>query len=252
MNVSSENEWLLLANPSPSARFRLFCFAYAGGSASVFNEWHTHLPDWIEVAAIVLPGSKQRKHETMPVRMGMLVRQLAKGISSELELPYALVGSCTGSLIAFELANHLRKKGMKMPAHLFVSNCRAPHLPDRDEPIHKYNDAQLQKELARLGGTPAEILNHPEMMALLGPILRADFELAETYTYRPVAPLENPITSFSGLNDQVVTHEECAAWKEHTSVDFSHKKLDGGHYLVEDSTVELCDIIGSTCKSLIE
>jgi len=252
MSIIPENKWISRVKSSDSARFRLFCIAYAGGTAAAFKDWQANLPDWIDVASIVMPGSKERKEERMPVRMGMLVRELAKGIKSELDLPYALVGSCTGSLIAFELAQFLKKRGARTPDHLFVSNCRAPHLPDRDEPIHKYDDDQLREELGRLGGTPPAILNHPELMRILGPILRADFELAETYTYRTVPPLDYPITSFSGAQDKVVNHDECAAWEDHTTSGFDHKVLSGGHYLVEDTVEDICEIIGSTCKAIIE
>jgi medium-chain acyl-[acyl-carrier-protein] hydrolase len=252
MTASIDNKWFFRVKPASSARFRLICFAYAGGAATVFNDWHLHLPDWIDVVAIVMPGSQQRRDETMPVRMGMLVSQLANGIKSELDLPYALVGSCTGSLIAFELSHSLKKRGFRTPDHLFVTNCRGPHLPDRDAPIHKYDDDQLRKELVRLGGTAPEILNHPDIMRILGPILRADFELAETYIYRSLPPLAHPITSFCGAHDKVVTQDECATWSQHTTANFELKTLEGGHYLIEDATTELCQIIGSICKTIIE
>jgi len=253
MDTITNNKWIWRAKPpSPDLRFRLICITYAGGTAGAFKDWHANLPDWIDVASVVMPGSKQRKRETMPVRMGMLVRELANGIKPELDLPYALVGSCTGSLIAFELSHFLKKRGFPTPKHLFVTNCRGPHLPDRDEPIHKYNDEQLREELTRLGGTPPEVLNHPQMMQVLGPILRAEFELAETYIYRPGPPLDHPITSFSGAADKVVTQDECAAWDKHTTANFEHKTVEGGHYLVEDATAALCQIISSTCKAIIE
>lgn len=252
MSIISDNEWISRVKPPTEARFRLFCIAYAGGTAAAFKDWQENLPDWIDVVGIVMPGSKERKHETMPVRMGMLIRELANGIKSELDLPYALVGSCTGSLVAFELSQFFKKRGYRTPEHLFVSNCRAPHLPDRDDPIHKYDDDQLRKELGRLGGTPPEILNHPEMMRILGPILRADFELAETYSYRSVPPLAHSITSFSGAQDKVVQQDECGAWDEHTTASFEHITLEGGHYLVEDSVEEICQIIGSICKEIIK
>ena len=89
-------------------------------------------------------------------------------------------------------------------------------------------------------------------MLILGPILRADFELAETYTYRTVAPLDHSISSFSGAQDKVVTKEECVAWDKHTTANFEHKTLEGGHYLITDSVKELCQIIGSTCKKIIK
>jgi surfactin synthase thioesterase subunit len=44
--------WITCPQPLPQAKLRLFCFAYAGGSASVFRIWANYLPKTIELCPI--------------------------------------------------------------------------------------------------------------------------------------------------------------------------------------------------------
>ena len=41
------------------------------------------------------------------------------------------------------------------------------------------------EKLREMNGTPPEILAHEELMDLMAPIVRADFTISETYTYKP-------------------------------------------------------------------
>ena len=164
-----------------------------------------------------------------------------------LDMPFAIFGTCTGSLVGYELAQRLRRTMGVQPACLFVSCCRAPHLPDRDLPIHALPEDKLWAEIERLGGTPAIVTEHPEMRAMLSPVLRADFELAETYQYRDMRPLDCPVTVFGGSHDRVVSLDELAAWCEHTTGAFETPVLNGGHYLIESARDELLRAIARGC-----
>lgn len=239
------NAWVYRPRPSLRGQVRVVCIPHAGGNAQVFRAWGDFLDDRIDVTAVQFPGRMQRVGEPMPGRMGVLVRALEQGLADLNELPFALFGSCTGSLIAFELAVRLRARGRRGPVHLFTSSCRAPHMPDRDPPLHALPDDALLQALHALGGTPQLLLQHPELLRVLGPALRRDFEVAETYTYRAVDPLDCPITTFGGDRDPVVDPEERAAWQAHTTAAFSSADLDGGHYLVEDAGGQLCAAIQS-------
>ncbi len=56
------------SKPNPQARFRLFCFPYAGGGASLFRHWANRLPSEIEVYAVQLSGREDRLAElTLPL-----------------------------------------------------------------------------------------------------------------------------------------------------------------------------------------
>jgi medium-chain acyl-[acyl-carrier-protein] hydrolase len=240
--VSVFDSWILSPRPNAHARLRLFCFSFAGGHAGTFRRWAELLPDSIQVCAVQLPGRQRRIHEPPFLRMEPLVDTLAEVLRPFLERPFAIFGNCTGSLIGFELARRLT------PRHLFVSCCRAPQLPDLDPPIHALPDEDVRRELDRMGGTPPELMAHPELLTLLLPTLRSDFELAETYAYRDGAPLACPLTVFGGRSDSVVTPAQLEAWRQQTSNSFALHMVEGGHYLLEPASAALCHAVAATLE----
>jgi medium-chain acyl-[acyl-carrier-protein] hydrolase len=243
------DRWIVRHRPNSMASLRLFCFPIAGGNASTFQTWAENLPDDIEVCAVQFPGRQQRASEMPYRRMPLAVQALEKAIRPYLDVPFAIFGTCTGTLVGYELAQRLRRTASVEPIHFFSSCCRAPHMPDRDKPIHGLRDDELWLELDRLGGTPPMVTTHPEMKSMLLPILRADFELAETYHYREVPPLGCPITVFGGLEDEIVSRDEIESWRKHTTGAFQIRMLNGGHYLLEKAEGDLLNLIGSACAN---
>jgi len=240
VNAAAAERWIVKPRPNSLARVRMFCFPIAGGNASAFANWPDALPDDVEVCAVQYPGRQQRAAEPPFTRMPLAIHSLEKALGEDyLDLPYAIFGTCTGSFAAYELAQRIVRVHGLQPAHLFISCCRAPHLPDRDAPIHALPEAAMWAELERLGGTPATVSDHPELRALLSPILRADFQLAETYHYRELPPLACPLTAFGGVHDPIVAVDELEPWRAHTTGPFERRMLQGGHYLLDTASDEL-------------
>lgn len=233
-------QWFNVSRRHPHARVRLFCFPYAGGGAPIYRNWSRLLPPEIEVCAARLPGRDRRIKESPFTDLSEMVSVIAEAIVPYLDLPLAFFGHSMGAIISFELARKLRETQNQQPAHLFVSGRRAPQLPN-DEPItHNLPEPQLLEELRRLKGTPTEVLEHPELMELMLPLLRADFSVVETYGYRPGAPLDCPVTVFGGLQDAEVSREDLEAWGELTNAAFSLRMLPGDHFFLNTpSTQEL-------------
>jgi len=236
---TAANRWIVKPRTVPDASLRLFAIPFAGGNASVFQQWPQFLPDDVEVCAVQFPGRQQRASEAPFTRMPLAVQALETALAPLLDLPFVIFGNCTGSLAAFELARRLRRRSGIEPLALIVSCSRAPQMPDRDVPIHASPDDELFEELNRLGGTPPAIIEHPELRVLMLPTLRADFELAETYAYRDDEPLHCPLFVFGGTEDGIVAAEELDAWRAQTTGRFSLEMLEGGHYLIETARAEL-------------
>src|SRR5262249_49939622 len=152
-------------------------------------------------------------------------------ILSELPLdrPFAMFGHSMGGLLAFELARALRKLNVKPPIHLFVSAFRAPHLPQRTRLKHLLPDDDLIEEIKRADGTPQELLDNPEVLALIMARLRADLSAVETYSHLEGEPLKCPITVFGGRDDEDCIQAELEEWSRHTSGKFRLEMMDGHH-----------------------
>lgn len=218
---------------------RLFCLPYAGGSASVFRDWPNRLPPSIEVCAVQLPGRETRLKEPVFTRLGPLVQELARAVLPSLDRPVALFGHSVGALIAFELARHLRAQYGIRPVHLWAAACPAPQLPDADAPIHTLPEPDFRERVRRFNGTPTAVLEHEELMGMMGPVLRADFALRETYAYVSDAPLDCPITVFGGVQDHDVGEAALLAWQAQTSRSFRLHMLPGNHFFLHSSQAEL-------------
>jgi medium-chain acyl-[acyl-carrier-protein] hydrolase len=161
-----------------------------------------------------------------------LASALADAIVPHLDGPYAFFGHSMGAVVAFEVAQRLRDEGRPLPLHLFASGHRAPHIPYPRQPIHAVPNPRFREELALLGGTPQEILEHPELMGLLEPLLRADLELSETYRHGASSPLRCGITAFGGLADPHVPTGSIEAWRGHTQGPFRARFFPGDHFFL--------------------
>ena len=213
---------------------RLFCLPYAGGGASTYRTWSSHLPQSVEVCRIQLPGRENRLRDPPFTQISPLVEVLAQVIEPYLSLPYALFGHSMGAIVAFELARRIRKVYGLSATHLFVASRRAPHIFSQ-EAIHRLPDASFIDELRRYDGIPEPLLKEKELMQLLVPTIRADFAINETYVYSPEEPLACPISAFGGLHDPNVSSDYLAPWREHTCGPFSQHMLPGNHFFLQSS-----------------
>jgi medium-chain acyl-[acyl-carrier-protein] hydrolase len=229
--------------PGIEPAFRLFCFPYAGGGASVFRDWPDHFPKSVEVCAIQLPGRETRLNEPVFTRLHPLVQELAQALLPLLDRPFAFFGYSVGALVAFELTRHLRAQYRMRPAHLWAAACPAPQVPDADAPIHTLPERDFRDRLRRFNGTPTDVLEHEELMAMVGPILRADFALRETYTYVADAPLDCSITAIGGMQDREVGEAALLAWQEQTSRSFRLRMLPGNHFFLHSSQAGLLQAV---------
>lgn len=238
------NSWLTYTKPYPQASVRLFCFPYAGGSSIIFRTWAESLPTTVEVCSIELPGRGTQMKSAPFSRLKPLVgaitqaltrNQFAPALLPHLNKPFAFFGHSMGAVVSFELARLLRKQYDLKPVHMFVSGRRAPQIPDPDPPIHALSEPEFIEELRRLNGTPEALLENAELMQLLVPILRADFEVLETYVYTTEPPLDCPITAFGGLQDREVNCDELQAWREQTNAAFSLQMFRGDHFFLHSA-----------------
>ena len=165
----------------------------------------------------------------------MLVDNIAPAIKPYLNKPFALFGHSMGALISFELARRLRREEAPGPVQLFVSGCRAPQLPERDVLTYQLGESEFLERLKELNGTPDEVLNHPELMKLMLPLLRADFEAVGTYTYSNEPPLSCPISSYGGLRDAETSREDLDAWRTQTVSHFTLRMFEGGHFFIQEA-----------------
>ncbi len=235
--------WIRCPRPNAAARMRLFCFPFAGGGASVYRQWAACAPDALEVCPVQLPGREERYAETRLKDARLIAREAARHIATSSGKPYALFGQSMGTLVSFEAARILSASD-RPPAALVVAAHHAPHILATKK-RHLLSDSDLLDEVRRLGGTPEAVLENDELMELLLPIVRADLEVCDTYTYLPASPLKCPILAYGGTGDRSVTLDDLDQWKEQTSAAFSLQMLPGGHFFPQQHQRKFLDDVAA-------
>ncbi|BAZ21951.1 thioesterase [Kalymmatonema gypsitolerans NIES-4073] len=237
------NPWIKYPHPNPQARLRLFCLPYAGAGASIFNAWPNNLPPDVEVCPIQLPGRESRLKEAPFTQILLLAQTLVSVLRPHLNIPFAFFGHSMGSLLSFEVTRQLRRQNAPIPVHLFVASRRAPQVLASTPPMHLLPEPAFIEKVRLVNGTSEAILQNPKWMQLFLPILRADLELCETYTYTPEAPLNCPISAFGGYQDGVVSQDEIAAWSVQTCSSFTLRMFSGNHFFLHSARVPLLQAI---------
>ena len=212
----------------------LVCFPFAGGGAGAFRGWEREL-DGVDVLAAQPPGRETRLREALLTSVGELADAALEPVLERVAgRPYALFGHSLGALVCFELVRRLEARGGPLPTGMFASGGGAPRTRRAGPDLHRLEDAELSAELARMGGTPPQVLASDELMALFLPILRADFRMSETYAVAPDAePVPVPITGIAGAADGEVVPERVAAWEAWTSARFRLHVVEGDHFFLQ-------------------
>lgn len=238
------NEWFIVPTAKPAAKLRLFCFPYAGGQAAIYFPLARLLPEQIELVAVQLPGRGNRMFEPALASAADIAAAVAPGIQSLADKPFALLGYSNGCLQAYEVAHRLaRQVNFK---HVFMAARSAPQLAIKREPIHLLADPQFKQELAMLGGTPKELLAYHELMELMLPTLRADFQLGYEYECPPVPAVATRLTTIAGRFDKDVAIENVQAWQQLFAADGQHHVINGDHFFINTHLAEMAQIITQT------
>lgn len=142
------------------------------------------------------------------------------------ELPVILYGHCFGALLAYELAHELARERGRLPQALVVAAQRPPdeHAAPTTASL---TDSEFLTVVRSMGGTPAEVLASSDLLALLLPTLRADFELAASYQYSSRAPLAAPIVAIRPRDEAI----DMTGWARHTRGAFRLVETDDGHFM---------------------
>ena len=249
MPEKSPTPWLPGYKEKPGVTRRLFCFPYAGGSAGSFRPWPNLLPGFLQVMAVQPPGRGERLSEPPFKHLPDMIEVLGPTLLPFLNKPFAFFGHSMGALIGFELTRWLRRTKNPMPQHLLVSGRRAPQFNYEELPSHDLPEPEFIERLRKLNGTPQEVLDHPELMQLMLPLLRADFSVCETYRHEVEPPLDCPVTVFGGMGDVEIPRERLEPWREHTTSSFSLHMFPGDHFFIHSAQDEIIRVISQKLLS---
>ncbi|WP_434419034.1 thioesterase II family protein [Nannocystis pusilla] len=226
--------WVAHASPAAAPQITLLCFPFAGGGATFFREWGRWLGPEIEVWPIEYPGRWSRMREPLCVDAVDLAERALLGLGERLPPRFAVLGHSMGALVAFEFVRALRRRGARLPERLIASSRKAPHAALAGPPLHELDDERMISTIAaRYGGLDPRLLQEPELMAMLAPILRADLRVHEAYRHYEEPPLALPVLALGGRDDTRVSEQDLQDWSGVSTAAFSLEMHPGGHFHLE-------------------
>lgn len=270
LSADQAQRWFPRLGPAPRpgqppAQLRLICWPFAGGSAASFAAWPTALHPNVEVRALQLPGRGVRMAETPLQRVSDARPYILSALAHFSDLPLVFFGHSLGALLAYDAVYHGAGAWRGQLRHLILSAKPAPHIQPKVS-RQSLPDAELLNELEQFGGTPPELLAHREFMAMILPMLRADFAMVENYAaesspmrppahaHRSASPVATassqsvpagclpgaeaislPVKLWWATQDQQANPDQVLAWRPYfTHIDEEYA-FDGGHFYLNEN-----------------
>ncbi|MFC8919398.1 thioesterase II family protein [Streptomyces sp. NPDC047821] len=219
---------------------RLFVFHHAGGSHLPYRDWPGRFPAEWDVRPVDAPGRGLRADRRPIEDAGLLVEHFLTELDADLDGPYALFGHSMGGLVAYELTRRVLAEGRTPPVWLGMSARGVPRPDGEGTRRHLLPDDLLRRELAAMGGTPAAVLEEPELWEIFAPAIRGDLRLVETWRPTPdPAPLPVPLSVFGGTRDAVAPPARLAGWAERAEHFLGLHLFEGGHFYFQPDPTEL-------------
>lgn len=246
---STTKSWLPMSSPVYDSTIRLFCFPHAGGSASAYRSWQSAFGSAVQVCPLEYPGRWSRHREPAMKDLRKLVQAVVDGVGDLFSGRFAFFGYSFGGLVAFEVAQALRRLGRVTPEHLFVGAVQAPSTLYKREQIHALPTSKFLESIDhRYGVLPAVVRRDPDLLNMVLPVLRADLTALESYAFERESPLPCAITAFAGRDDAMTDHDDVAAWQELTHAEFALHELPGGHFFIQTNESAIVKLVGDSLR----
>lgn len=243
--TGSSGRWLRRFGQTQIARVTVLCIPHAGGTAAMFRRWPEMMPADVAVVALQAPGRGDRLNEPPMGDLRALVDACMEDVVPRLDSPLLVFGHSLGALVAFELARAMTSEGLP-PAGLLVSGRTPPASARRNAPVSALPDDDFIAAMqARYGAIPPELLDHPDVLALVLPALRADMAMLEGYRHRRRTPIDVPITVLAARGDAIAPPAAMDGWRDETTGAFAIHAFEGGHFYFEGTPEPLLRTIAA-------
>lgn len=217
---------------------QLFLLHFAGGNFYSFR-FLTPLLHSFDTIALELPGRGKRTGEDLLYNLDAAIHDLYDQLLRRRnDAPFIIYGHSLGALLTLGVARLLERSGQP-PVAIFVSGNPGPGI-NTSKQRYLLDDDAFKKELLELGGMPPGFFDEPELVDYFLPVLRADFQLADSHM-QDRSPLLIPIHAMMGQAEENAAQID--NWKNFTTAGFTQTLFDGGHFFIYDHPEKIAGII---------
>ncbi|MFE6741885.1 thioesterase II family protein [Streptomyces tubercidicus] len=237
--------WLVDLVPATRPKRVAYLFPHAGAGVSAVLALGRALAPDPHPVAIRLPGRETLLDEPPITDLPTLAKKLAHAIRTHAGgAQTILYGHSSGSILAYETARTLQPH---TPAALLATSAQqAPGTP-----VHttagcwNHPDNEFFAQVIADGYLPPELLNTPDILQIIAPALRADYQATHQHltTTTHWTPLTTPILTIHATQDPTVTPQDLTAWSTLTTHHHTTTHITAGHNLLRDHPTQLANTL---------
>lgn len=224
---------------------KLFCFTYAGGSASFYEQIEELLPKDIEVIKLEYAGHGTRRKEPFYADFDELAEDMYTQIASRLSDgdAYALMGYSMGSISVAETLRRVIARGeLPLPKHVFL----AAHEPQTKVELRNYNSGELdelvKERTISFGAVPEKLIHNDSFWRMYLPIYRADYSIIGNYRFENLKLLTTvPVTVFYSESD--TPFRDMKEWTRYFVGPSEFIEYTGSHFFIQEHKKAMAEVI---------
>ena len=222
---------------------QLFCFTYAGGTASFFDNIEKCL-DNVDVIPLEYAGHGNRFKEPFYKDFNELADDLYNDLVNNYKGGmYALFGYSMGTISVVEVLKRIiDKHEMKLPDFIFL----AAHEPYTKTVIRNFSESEMddfvKERTISFGGVPEELINNKSFWRMYLPIYRADYSIIHKYNFEDLKLKSSiPAVVFYSEND---THfDKMKYWDKYFIKNCEYYEFEGTHFFMKEHYYDIANII---------
>ena len=222
-------------------RTKLFCFTYAGGTASFFDTLEDNLEN-VDVIKLEYAGHGSRRKESFYADFNELAKDMFKKIREQISGEYALLGYSMGSISLVEVLQQLIRAGELPPCHVFL----AAHEPLAKSAFNGWTEDELdnmvkQRTIA-FGDIPEKLVENEAFWRMYLPLYRADYSIISKYDFERLDLRTSiPATIFFSESDTPLS--DMKLWRNYFVGNVDFHCYEGNHFFIREHYREMAEVI---------
>ncbi|SFJ05953.1 Surfactin synthase thioesterase subunit [Treponema bryantii] len=222
---------------------QLFCFTYAGGTASFFDNIKKYLEN-VEVISLEYSGHGKRFKEPFYKNFNELADDMYEEIEKNYKGGmYALFGYSMGTISVVEVLRRIiEKKTIKLPNYIFL----AAHEPFTKNVIKNFSESELdnfvKERTIGFGGVPEELINNKSFWRMYLPLYRTDYSIIHKYSFEKLE-LKTTIPAVIFYSENDTPFNKMKYWYKYFIEKCEYYEFEGTHFFMKEHYIEIANII---------
>ena len=223
---------------------QLFCFTYAGGTASFFDNVEKCLINDIDVVKLEYSGHGKRFNEPMYKNFDELADDMYDIICRCYNNGhYALFGYSMGTISVIEVLKRIiRENSIPLPDNLFI----AAHEPYTKGEIKGFSSGEIdnlvKERTIKFGGIPEQLINNKSFWRMYMPLYKADYSIIAKYSFENLV-LESTIPTTIFYSEADTPFEKMKLWKNYFKGKCDFYCYEGKHFFIKEYYNDISKII---------